>query len=162
MTMIIVIVIIVCLSVAGYSIYLYQEIEESKQADFSSSIQRVLSETEIEQVDEVTRYHGTSYYHAVTGETINGETGIAFVPVNEEAEITYFLMEELNEESSIIDQWRDSCTECSLISTNPALENDHPLWEIKYIDNQDRYVFEYRSMEDGSIYESVRLRQSKY
>lgn len=150
-------------STLAYGSHLYKEIEESKEEGFETSKELVLDKTEMKKIDNITRYHGKSYYHVIIGTTKVGESAIAYVPINKEDEsIAFFLTEEILSEEEALGIWKSNCQACSLTETNMAIEDGHPLLEIIYISNNDRLVYCYISLEDGTTFRTVPLKRSIY
>ncbi|UFU01277.1 DUF5590 domain-containing protein [Radiobacillus kanasensis] len=147
----------------GYGIVIYNETMDNKTKGFEQSKQEALDQTALVSTDEVDRYHGEKFYHVVTGTTEDGERGFAFVPQGDEKKPVRLLLEKniMNEEE-MMDQWMNTCSSCSFISLNMGVNGDTYLWEIKYIDDQDRYVFDYYNVMNGEKFGNYRLRQSLY
>src|SRR5699024_10600072 len=49
------------------------------------------------------------------------------------------------------------CKNCKLIRLTPAMIDEIPLWELTYIDEENRYVIEYKYLENGKTFEKLRL-----
>ncbi|WP_199868529.1 cell wall elongation regulator TseB-like domain-containing protein [Virgibacillus senegalensis] len=155
------IILVVCLLFIGYFIYLYNSIQQDKEAGFKASADQAVAQTDLDKADEVSRYHGSVLYHVVTGTTNDGSRAIAYVPVNgEKAEIAFYRNEDLVSEQAILQSWKSDCSNCELLETNLALEKDQPLMELKYIDERDRYVLHYYSLTDGSSGDHFRFNRS--
>ncbi|MBM7569856.1 DUF5590 domain-containing protein [Aquibacillus albus] len=148
--------------ILGYSLYLFNAIQDRKEDGFDQSKQLVLKETTITNIQDITRYHGDIFYHVVTGKTNDGDDAIAYVPVGQEDSIKFYLANDYIGKDAILETWETRCTSCHFIGINLAIDQNQPLWEIKYIDEQDRYVFEYFSLESGESYEEFKLRKSLY
>ncbi|MCT2537355.1 DUF5590 domain-containing protein [Aquibacillus koreensis] len=161
----ILVICIIFIAVISYSIYLYSTVQENKKDGFSASIQLAQSETEIKNIKEVTRFHGDIFYHVVTGESGDGEPAVAFVPVeenvDEQSDVLFFLLNDTITRDQVMSEWRQSCVSCELHGINLGLYSDEPVWEVKYINKADRYVFQYFPL-DGSETFGVELRRSIY
>ncbi|SDL67517.1 DUF5590 domain-containing protein [Sediminibacillus halophilus] len=157
----VVIFILVFIGALGYSIYLYNSIQQDKEAGFQTSADRAVAETALEKAENVSRYHGNILYHVVTGTTDDGSEAIAYVPAEQkDGKIVIFRTEDLVSEQSILQSWNNDCSNCELLETNLAIENDQPLLELKYIDDRDRYVLHYYSLTDGSSGDHFRFNRS--
>lgn len=60
-------------------------------------------------------------------------------------------------QSEIESIWTKECDECELKGSTPAILDDVPLWELTYVDRNNRYVIEYRHLTDGETYEQLKL-----
>ncbi len=153
-------ILVFCIAL-GYSIYLYNSIQQDKEAGFQASAERAVAETDLEQAEDVSRYHGKVLYHVVTGTTADGSEAIAYVPAEQQdGEIVLFHSEDLVSEQSILQAWNNDCSSCELLETNLAIEKGQPLLELKYIDDRDRYVLHYYSLTDGSCGDHFRFNRS--
>lgn len=140
--------------------YLYIQIIQDKTSTYEDSKQVAMSETPLNTADTVTRYHGASRYDIVAGEGAEGAKGIAFVPVNNKDKgIIYQTVSKATTKKEMLSSWQSSCNECDLLSIQPAIDKDKPLWEITYLDHQNRYVLDYYRMRNGEFYEQLRFKQ---
>ena len=144
-----------------YSIFLFKDIQESKTIGYSETEKKVLQETDIESITNITHFFDKTTYHIVFGETEHGEEKIVFVPKEKNAEkMTIIDGNEVLTKQEIRSLLENDCTKCQLIKINPAMIKDNPLWEVTYRDDTDRYVLDYLSMYDGSRYEQFKFRQT--
>ncbi|MDC3415347.1 DUF5590 domain-containing protein [Aquibacillus salsiterrae] len=156
---------LIVIGILAYSIFLYNGILSGKEEGYTEAEARAINETDMTTVNQVLRYHGDTFYYVVEGITSDDEQAIAFVPAqasDDSSAIRFFVVEDMVDEQAIKSNWQSSCQNCEFISINPAVEQSTLLWEIKYIDDNDRYVFAYYSFKDGSEYEQFKLRQSLY
>ncbi|WP_093210394.1 DUF5590 domain-containing protein [Sediminibacillus albus] len=157
-----IVLLLLVVSLFAYSIYLYNNILESKQSGFEASVELALDQTDLAEAENVTRYSGKMLYHVVAGKTENGEKAFAYVPKNPEKQVKihFFLAEDIVSEQQIVNDWRNSCADCELLESKMAIENEKPLLEVKYIDEKDRYVLQYFSLIDGSSGDHFRFNRS--
>ncbi|WP_226034716.1 cell wall elongation regulator TseB-like domain-containing protein [Aquibacillus saliphilus] len=156
------IILVILLGVISYLIYTYDEVQDNKVSGFSQSKEIALSDTDLVSISEVRRFHGNEYYHVVLGTTENGDSGIAYIPINEEEQVQYFNSETFLTKEKMLNEWGKTCSACSLTGINYGIDKEQPLWEIKYIDSEDRLVFDYYTAKDGSSYEHFRLQRSLF
>ncbi|MDC3413022.1 DUF5590 domain-containing protein [Terrihalobacillus insolitus] len=155
---IIVCMLVVLVLIFSYGVFLYNSIQEDKTKGFTQSKQTALSETALTKVNDIQRFHGDGFYHVVSGSTKDNKEAIAFVPVDDEKDISFFLTEQFVTEDEITTKWRKTCSDCQLVKTIPGINKGIPLWEFTYIDNDNRYVFAYFYMETGKSYEKIRFK----
>ena len=134
--------------------YLYLSILKEKEAGFEQAAEQAVQETALAETLHVSRYHGSRLYYVVEGQTAAGAAGFAFVPAGE-GEVSYFRKDGLYPAAVLLQEWRNSCPGCELQDSNYAIDRETPLLEIKYINEQDRYVFAYYSLLTGKKYESI-------
>lgn len=155
---------IVGIGIFGYSIYLYQAIVENKETGVGQAEVAALENSPLTEIETVSRYHGSDLYYIAEGLNEEGEETIVFVPESESEnlDISSFLLQDLVSEEQVLSTWNSQCNECELIKYNWAMENGTPLMEVTYISQNDRYVLEYYSLEDGETYQRLPLERSLY
>ncbi|WP_112181159.1 MULTISPECIES: DUF5590 domain-containing protein [Paraliobacillus] len=144
--------ILLIIGIFVYSVILYQTVEANKTSDFSTSEERVLEETAIIEIDDISRYHGEIYYNVVEGQTETGDSILAFVEVsNQEVEIKTFELSNFLDKNTLLSQWQNSCsTSCELLQSQYGIRGDTPLLELSYFDAEDRLSYAYYRLDDGS------------
>lgn len=146
------------LSIAIYIGYLYYSIQQSKTKGFSNTEEKVLEQTDVTKVESIYRFNGEQSYHIIFGKTKDGTQKIVYVPLTKDNnEFTIIEQNEVLSEEEVKSYWYQDCQQCEFIKITPAMVDNKPLWEITYIDEKDRYVFDYLSLYDGSHYEQFRL-----
>lgn len=152
-------VVLFAIASISYSIYLYQHIQKSKTEGFQDTEQRVLNETELIEIHDIQRFQSEKAYHIVYGSDQNGLDKLLFVPLTNGEEIIIIDDENIMDKQFVEQAWGESCHHCKLIQITPAMIDDQPFWEITYIDNAQRYTFDYVSIYDGTLYEQLQLNQ---
>nr|GGG65492.1 hypothetical protein GCM10011398_06450 [Virgibacillus oceani] len=138
---------------------MYHDIQTSKTTGFSYTKNKVLHETELQEVDSISRFQGKTEYHVVRGSTKKGEDKFVFVPIDKESEkLTIIDASKMISKKNIMEQWKQQCNNCELVEIIPAMVKDKPLWELTYKDSSGRYIFDYLSIYDGTRYEQFRLK----
>ncbi|SES80065.1 Uncharacterized protein YpmB [Oceanobacillus limi] len=157
-------VIIIIISAVIFSVFVYQGTLKNKTEGYDETEKRVLEDTDMVEIHDVTRFHGEEYFHVVTGVTKDKEELLIFVPVLEDAqrnEEEYVILDknEVMDKSKVKSELEQTCPDCKLINISPGIINNNPLWELTYMDHSNRYVIDYVSIYDGSQYERLRLRE---
>lgn len=150
---------VVILGVSLYVYLTYQHIEKSKAAGFDKVEDIVLSETDVETIEEVNRFQEEEATFIAKGKDAKGKTWFVFVPQDYEdsEDILKYETADLMSPTSIEDNWASECDQCELKKSSPAMMDDEPLWELTYLDADNRYVLAYFSFEDGSEVETLKL-----
>lgn len=152
--------IIIVIAIAIYFVLLYNNIQQSKVAGFANSEEKVLQQTALTEIDAIYRFHGEKAYHIMFGNTKKNDKKVVFYPLKkDEKDLTIINQTEIMTKDSIQNQWNKECNACKLIGIVPAMINNEPLWEITYVDQTNRYVFDYLSIYDGSRYEQLSLKK---
>lgn len=140
-----------------FFIYLYLSIEKDKTVGYDETETYIYDKTEIVTIDAITSFQSEDLFHIVTGLDANQEKFIVFLPLDEKANFTVIPFNETISEEEIIEKWQVSCEKCQSLMTNYAMIEEEPLWELTYIDESNRYVFDYFSLNDGDQFEQLRL-----
>src|SRR5699024_7909216 len=146
------------LGVSLYAYLTYQHIEKSKAAGFDKVEDIVLSETDVDTIEEMNRFQEEAIFIA-KGKDAEGKTWFVFVPQDYEDsdDLLKYETTDLVSPSSIEDHWASECDQCELKKSSAAMMDDEPLWELTYLDADNRYVLAYFSFEDGSEVEKLKL-----
>jgi uncharacterized protein YpmB len=155
-----IILLILFISAVVYSIFLYQDIMESKTAGFTETESQILNATTLVSIDKIEQFNGDESYHVVFGKNEANEQKIIFYPLEgNEKNLTVLDESEIISEQTITSSWQDACSGCELIKAVPAIKDENILWEVTYTDESDRYILDYLSIYDGTRYEQYRFTQ---
>ncbi len=153
-------ILVMLIVLIGYTFYFISGIQKEKESGYPEAAERAVEETNISEVSDVSRYHGDTLYHVISGQTEDGSDAIVYVPEGEDTSIQFFLEDNLIPVDQLLSEWRGACNSCELIDSVLAIDGEEPLLEIKYIDKNNRFVLEYYSLSDGESYERFRLNRS--
>lgn len=155
--MIVLVVVTVSIILGWGSLHLYTQISEpiaNSKAEVLSYLKA--NNTEFANLKQVNFYHGTESYQVFEG--TNAAAKEVFIWITKSldnqivmgknaglgfAEVTQFVEQELNPKE--------------IISIKLGIENSIPLYEIIYIDDQDRYSYYYISFKDGTYLKHYHL-----
>lgn len=143
-----------------YLIHIYRTIQHSKITHFAESENVILNETNITSIDKVYQFQAEDSYHIAFGRDDKEKEWIVFVPMKRKVTKTDLVLLESDKvlsQEQIEATWQKQCEGCTLTGSSPAMIKKKPLWELTYNDASNRYVIEYISLQDGSIYEQIRL-----
>lgn len=137
------------------------DLNEERTKGHDETRRELIKQTSITEITSIVNFNGESAYHVVYGENEEGKGQIIFYPLEgEEKTLTIVDVADILPEQAMISKWKQDCSGCDLVKITPALMDNEVLWEIVYYDENDRYVFEYRSIYDGAHYQEIRyLRQ---
>lgn len=159
----ILLMLLVLLVGALYAFFFYRHIQDARTDYFEETEAFVKEETSITAVDEIFHFQEAESYYIVYGKDDKGKKWVLFNPgKNKDPEKTMRFPEaDMLSEKEIEKEWQADCASCTLKNAVPAMIKEEPLWELTYMDEKNRYILEYRSMEDGSTFEKLTL-QRKY
>ncbi|AKS38645.1 copper amine oxidase [Anoxybacillus gonensis] len=149
-----------CVLFAALSLYIhaYSEAVSSK----NESEQRAVKQAEkkgIVQVTDVYTYRGNDVYVIVTGKDDEGEQWIVWVTEKGKVAVMHRASEGITKQEALssVKPYRPK----TVISVKLGMEKGIPLWEITYIDEQNRYSFYYVRFEDGAFLKRYHLTRGK-
>ncbi|HZW68868.1 MAG TPA: hypothetical protein VFF20_09760 [Pseudogracilibacillus sp.] len=143
-----------------YASILYRTIEKDRTTGFESAEQFVLKNSDIAELSEATYFQAEEGYFTFVATGADEEALYVFLRDEEtfKEEDLYILsagqfvpVEEL--EGSVL----TDCAKCSLLNSTLAMIDEVPLWELTYTDDANRYVIEYKYLENGKTFEKLRL-----
>jgi|SRR5699024_4848373 len=145
-----IIIILMIIGLLGYLIYLYQTIMDDKANAFELTESQINDELALSTIDQITRYHGTEYFHVVEGTNSEDQQVVIYVnQTDQEADSIIFLKEDWVEEREIINQWEDERSYKNLYHVQYALRDETPLLEFVYLDQNGRLSYDYYRLDNG-------------
>lgn len=134
---------------------------EQKESGYAQSEKEVLAETSLKKIDAKYKYYGEENYHIFFGTTEDKQKQVVFYPLDDEEDhdITTLDQSDILTEEDIKQEWKKDCQSCTLMKVRPAMDEETPLWELTYKDEDERLMLTYFSIEDGSDYETYRFNQ---
>lgn len=134
----------------------FSSIKETVRETENDALSYLEENIEIKEVVSADFYHGSESFHVFQGLDETGEEIIIWIPSTLE---TYTLRPK--KEGLSIDEVRQFVEQelnpKELVSIKLGMENTIPLYEIIYIDQEDRYSYYFVSFKDGSYLKHYHL-----
>lgn len=153
-----IILLLVIISAIIYSMFLLKTIENDKQTGYVAAEKKIVNDTAIDTVNEVTHFYGESVYFIIFGTTNKNKNKIVFLEKDKD-NISVIDYDKVMSKKEVLSQWKDNCSKCELIKLNPAIIDSEPLWELAYLDKDNRYIIDYLTMKDAKRYEYYNFKQ---
>lgn len=147
---------IVILSIVCFSIF-YMSIRSPIKDDRERAIQYVLSETDIKEVIDVSFYNGSNHYQVITGMDEKGEEWIAWYSEEEDKLIKRRKSQGLSE-NEVLNIVKQQLEVKKIKNIRLGIENNLPVYEVTYIDDEDRYAYYYLTFNDGTFVKRYSLK----
>ncbi|MBM7542538.1 hypothetical protein [Amphibacillus cookii] len=142
--------ILAILIIIGFSVYLYQSVNTEKTKGFSDTRERVEQQLEIASIDDISRYHGSKYFHVVEAKSTSDEHLVIFVDqTDQDAELVTYYKEDWIEIDHVLDEWRNQTVYQEIYHTQIGLRHQTPLLEIVYLDESGRLSYDYYRLDNG-------------
>lgn len=158
---VLIIVLLFCITIALiYGIILYRNIEQSRTEGFDDATNFVLNHTDIVSIEQISYFQADKGYFIIEGLNEHNESFYVYLANNSPYTTQELFIVSNKEVLSVNDlerQLMDDCGKCTLINSTPAMIDQFPLWELTYVDESNRYVIEYKYLENGKTYEKIKL-----
>lgn len=125
------------------AVWVYAEANQDHTAGNERATQLALENTNMTSINEVNVYYGDQTVHIVEGSLSNGKPALVYVQLAEKKIVTIINSDEFLSLKEFKTQWKQECGECSFKNVKYALEESQPVFEITYVDEHNRYVFDY-------------------
>lgn len=145
--------IIVALVIKG--IYFYQSILDPLKSEQQQVLDFINEEYSIQAITGIDYFHGETAYHVISA-TIDGEEMIIWVPYTLDQTTIRNINEGITEEGvrSIV---QAELNPKNIVSIKLGMENNIPLYEVVYIDQENRYSFYYLTFKNGRFLKHFQL-----
>lgn len=143
-----------------YGFYLYFLTIKEKKNELKDSEIYVLENQLLAEIEQKEVFYEKETAHIFFGVTEDKEDAIVFV-LNpfQDVEVFKVLRKHIIDEHKAMSIIIEECSSCYDFYVKPAMINNRALWEVTYRDEKERYNLDYISMEDGSRYERLQLKQ---
>lgn len=150
-------IIIVIVASGIFGAYVYNKAMEKKIPKESKSVEIAKEKAKITKVNTVDYYNGKSSYTVVQGTDEKGEQLIVWVPDKKGNVLVKKKSEGISKKETLQKLAEQATGEGAepkpkpkeIIKVKLGAQNDIPLWEITYIDQEDRYTYYYLEFQNG-------------
>ncbi|MGV2620249.1 DUF5590 domain-containing protein [Halobacillus sp. ACCC02827] len=134
---------VVLLLGVSFLVWMYTSISHDREAGQTEAEALALAETDLANVENVSTYNGNIPIHIVKGSTENGTEQLAFLDLSEKKVLKVEDMSGQISPEAMRQQWQQSCASCQFKDIQYGYEEQEPVFQLTYIDEQNRYVFDY-------------------
>lgn len=151
---ILIILTIIILVVTWQLISIYHSAMSPIRADIEEASQIAKTEENLHTISEVYTYNGTIPYTIVRG--MNDEEEDLLIWINDQKEIVLTVKADEGIPKEDVMKYVDTDRTLSeVISVTLAMENEIPLWEVKFKDQDNRINLYYIKFSDGDYYQRI-------
>ena len=140
--------------------FLYQTIRTPLTNEEQEAVEVALAQTKLEHVSSVEFYHGTEAYQVIKGTGADEEELIVWVRSDGKEVVEKRVKDGLSREQVerfVFDELKPT----QLIAIRLGVEQDLPVYEITYLDDESRYAYYYMTFKDGTFVKRYSLRNEK-
>ncbi|MRX70965.1 hypothetical protein GJU40_02130 [Bacillus lacus] len=133
-----------------YANSIYQTAMKQKTSGHSAAAETAAANGNVAGISSVNSFYGQEHYYVISGTAEDGTEVYAWVKDESEPEV---IVKEkasgISKENaqSIIQQYNPK----RITGIQLGMEKNIPLWEVKYIDEHDRYTYDYIDFTTGDI-----------
>lgn len=143
-----------------YFAIFYRSIESSRTDGYDEATSFVLNNSQITDVENVNYFQAEEGFFTFSATNKAEESFFVFLRDDEPLSKEHLYVvpkSELISIEQLESELLQECSDCTLISSTPAMIDELPLWELTYTDEANRYVIDYKYLENGKTFEKLRL-----
>ncbi|MCI0765763.1 DUF5590 domain-containing protein [Bacillus sp. TL12] len=143
-------IIIVIVAIGLYGVHVYNATMEKKIPKKSKVVEIAKEKAKLTKVKNVEYYNGKSSYTVVQGVDEKGEKIIVWVPEKKGDVLVKKQSEGISEKDALQIVTKEQKPK-QFLKVKLGAENNVPLWEVTYIDDENRYTYYYLAFQDGKF-----------
>ncbi|MFD3446078.1 DUF5590 domain-containing protein [Microbacteriaceae bacterium 4G12] len=145
-------ILIVIAAFITYGVHVYNTTMNGKLQTESKSVQTAKEKAKLTKITSVDYYHGiTASYEVVQGTDNKGEQWIVWVPDKEGKVLTKKKSEGISEKEAMQIVAKNGNPK-ELVKVKLGAENNVPIWEVTYIDQENHYNYYYMEFANGDFW----------
>ncbi|WP_096200901.1 cell wall elongation regulator TseB-like domain-containing protein [Bacillus sp. FJAT-45350] len=149
---------ILLLAIIGLTSYFYIIVRAPLVESQEELVQFAHENTEISIVNDVKHYFGSDAYTVIFGMNEEEENIIVWIREDREKIVTKKVDDGWSKEQ-VIQFANEQLPLDKLVSIRLGVERELPVYEIAYIDNEDRYAYHYITFDNGTFVKRYSLRR---
>ncbi|MYL48496.1 hypothetical protein GLV98_03330 [Halobacillus litoralis] len=113
------------------------------------------------RIDHVSTYHGQREFHIVQGTKESNEASILFIDIKEKTILDEVSREDVLSSEEMRSRWENTCSNCTFKDIQYGFEENEPVFQLTYIDEQNRYVLDYFTLQGEAFDQRFAFRQNE-
>lgn len=154
----IVMAIVLLIALAGF-IQVYQSAMSQKNSGHDQAIDQATGQTELKNAESIHTFNGLEQYFVVSGKNENNKNVYVWVPEDSKKKPVLKLASEGISEKEALEIVNREQNPQKIISAQLGMEKNVPFWEIKYIDDQNRYTYDFVNFTNGEIQKHIAIKK---
>ncbi|WJE54148.1 DUF5590 domain-containing protein [Bacillus cereus] len=143
-------IIIVIVAIGLYGVHVYNATMEKKIPKESKAVEIAKEKAKLTKVKSVDYFNGQSSYAVVQGVDEKGEKVIVWVPEKKGDVLVKKQSEGISEKDALQIVAKEQKPK-QFLKAKLGAEKNVPLWEVTYIDDENRYSYYYLAFKDGKF-----------
>ncbi|MFV2048080.1 DUF5590 domain-containing protein [Metabacillus sp. YM-086] len=137
----------------------YQAAREQYTNGHEQSKKIAMESANLSTITEITTFNSDKQYHVLTGEKTKNES--VYVWVYKKDKEDKMLVKKQSSgitKDEALKKVNKEYSPVEIISVRLGMDEEIPIWEVKYKDKSDRYTFDYVNFYDGEIIKHMALK----
>ncbi|MEN1935373.1 DUF5590 domain-containing protein [Paenibacillus sp. 102] len=143
-------IIIVIVAIGLYGVHIYNATMDKKIPKESKVVEIAKEKAKLTKIKTVEYYNGKSSYAVVQGVDEKGEKIVVWVPEKKGNVLVKKQSEGISEKDALQIVAKEQKPK-QFLKAKLGVENNVPLWEVTYIDDENRYTYYYLAFQDGEF-----------
>ncbi|MFE4350403.1 cell wall elongation regulator TseB-like domain-containing protein [Peribacillus butanolivorans] len=123
-------------------------LQPKKEAGYEA-FEKAKKEGGLETMEEFYLYNGQDSYSVIIGKGDNGTKKIVWLPEDEKKEIVVENYKDGKSKKEILSIVNEKLNPQKIISVKLGMEKNVPLWEVTYLDESERFNYDYYDFKTG-------------
>ncbi|APH04635.1 DUF5590 domain-containing protein [Bacillus weihaiensis] len=139
----------------------YHSARKQYNEGHSASEEIAKNEGNLTVIDDVATYNADQQYHIISGRTNSNDKIYVWVPQTTEEKNKKIIVKKQEDgitSSQALKYVQSKYEVTKLISVKIGMDNNIPIWEVKYRDELNRYTFDYVQFSTGEIIKHMALK----
>ncbi|MBO9128214.1 DUF5590 domain-containing protein [Bacillus sp. 165] len=141
---------VVIVAAVFYSVHIYQSTISQKEQGQVKAVETAKKLGGLVEIISVDYYNGEAPYQVIKGINKQKKEIIIWVPEKKGQTVIRKVNDGISEQQAVQIVEKERSPK-EIIKVKLGIENNVPLWEITYIDQEDRYTYYYMDYEDGKF-----------
>lgn len=147
------------LAALGAFFNVYHSAMAQKNDGHEEAIERALKETDLKNTESVETFNGLKQYYVITGLNKSNEAVYVWVPEDSKEKPVLKLAADGISEKKALEIVKAEQNPEKVISVKLGMEKTIPLWEVKYIDDRNRYTYDLINFSNGEIRKHIAIKK---
>ncbi|MCM3596915.1 DUF5590 domain-containing protein [Metabacillus idriensis] len=143
----------------GVFLNVYHSAMAQKNDGHEEAIDRALKETDLKNAESVETFNGLKQFYVITGLNKSNKAVYVWVPENKKEKPVLKLASDGITEKKALEIVKAQQNPVKVISVKLGMEKNVPLWEVKYIDDQNRYTYDLINFSNGEIRKHIAIKK---
>jgi uncharacterized protein YpmB len=139
--------------------YLYNQVQAKPAGKEAAAAAVAKKEKGLVSINHVDHFYKNETYYVVEGKNEHGTDMIVWVDKNNK--VTSDIAKGGLSKKQMVNYVTKNYDAQKIIDCRLGMEDDIPLWEVTFMDSEDRYTYYYGYFETGKRYEIYRLKETE-